>query len=121
MKRIRIFSTLIFVCCYCSCIERPTTDFNFSISNPGSITLEPGKSKEVEIFVRGLSVDAQKVHIEITGLPKGISVTLDPPRGTPGFTSKVRYSAAADMATGVYPFEVIARGEKGKEMSYTSV
>lgn len=103
-----------------SCIETPTTDFNFSITNPGNITLEPGKSKEVEIFVRGLSVDAQKVHIEITGLPKGITVSLDPPRGTPGFISKVRYSAATDMATGVYPFEVIARGEKGKEMSYSS-
>lgn len=120
MKAICIFAAILLIASYCSCVEQEKTDFNFSISNPGIITIEPGKTKEVEIFVRGLSVDVQKVNIEITDLPNGITVSLDPPRDTPGFISKVRYTAANNMATGVYSFKVVARGERGKEQLYTS-
>lgn len=120
MKQVRRIVALVMLCFFGGCIQEEVTDFNFSISNPGSITLEPGKTKEVEIFVRGLSVDAQKVYVSVSGLPFGVTAKIDSPRGIPGFYCKVIYAAASNAAFGNYNFQVAARSEKGKVQSYSS-
>lgn len=88
------------------------TQFDFSLSNSGSIIVNPGGSGSNTITVTLISGPSDGVSLSCTsGLPSGASCSsLNPPSGVPTFSSTLTITTSASTPTGSFAITVTGTG-----------
>lgn len=90
--------------------------------------IAPGESASASVAVSPSSKEVASVNLlagstpEGGGLPAGLNVSFNPPLGVPPFTSVMNISTSPEVASGAYPFLVVATGPGTKQMrTYTLI
>jgi uncharacterized membrane protein len=81
--------------------------------DPGAVPVLPQgvtRSLGVRVFDAGNGFD-QKVNLSVTGLPSGLSASLNPASIAPGDVSTLSLSVAANVAPGDYTFSVSGQND----------
>lgn len=87
----------------------PADDFSLSTA-VSSISLQTGSTGSLLISTATVKGQAQTVRLEISGLPAGVTATINPPVITSGASATLRLSVAANAAGGTYPLSIAATG-----------
>jgi len=95
--------------------------------NPVMECIESGEAASASVAIKSSSREISTVKLSAGatpegGLPQGIDVSFSPPLGTPPFTATMNISTLTKIASGAYPFLVIATGEDTSQMAtYTLI
>ena len=95
--------------------------YNFSLSNSGGITVEPGSSGSNVITVTGEAFaggSPQAVNLSCSSLPTGASCSFNPSSHNPAYQSVLTMNTLASTAVGSYP--IIVTGVAGPVSKTTS-
>jgi hypothetical protein len=77
--------------------------FDFSISaSPPQQTMTPGGSATYTVVVAVVSGTAQNVALTVSGVPEGVTASLNPTSGIPSFNSILSITATSSAAPGEY-------------------
>jgi hypothetical protein len=80
--------------------------FDFSLSVPGSVTVEAGQSVSIPVTANLVSGTTQLVSFSVSGLPSGARGTFSALRCQPGCTSTLTITTSTLTARGTYPITV---------------
>jgi hypothetical protein len=84
-------------------------DFSISTS-PQSLQVADGAHRAVSIITATTSGSPQPVSLSATGLPAGVSATVNPGTVTSGGSATLTLTAALGTVTGSYPITIIGTG-----------
>ena len=94
---------------------------------PVMASVEPAGSTSASVTIMPSSKETSAVNLSagpaVGGeLPKGISVSFNPPLGIPPFSSVMNVSTFSGVAPSTYPFLVVATGADTKQLAtYTLI
>ena len=87
------------------------TNFDFSISNSGAVTVTRGSSGSTRIAVTLTSGSTQPVSLSYSsGLPSGASCSFNPSSGNPTFSSALTIKTSSSTRKGSYTITIAGTG-----------
>lgn len=87
----------------------PADDFSLE-TQASAISLQAGTAGELVFNSATVKGNAQSIRLEVSGLPAGVTASLNPPVITSGGSATLRLTASANAVGGVYPVAVTATG-----------
>lgn len=124
--RLAINSAVLFACTTLafSCKkDKKEDEFSYTVNNVSQVTIDQNGTKAAAYAVQLISGTQQKVNLSISGLPTGITASLDPSTGIAPYNTIATFVANSTVAKGTYNFLVTATtdGQAAKTFNSTIV
>lgn len=91
---------------------------DFSIANPGTLTISNADESEVAIVVTSINGYSSLVSLSATGQPAGVTISFTP-TAIPTFTSTMKVRVGYDVPLNTYPITITGSGSDGTIRSET--
>ncbi len=110
---VSIVATLIFLA-GCSKDDVRPRSFSYSIDTVQDLSLRRGASIGIPVMINAGSDSgaAETVTLSLKGLPAGVTATIQPSSGIPGFAANVLVFAGMNSSLGTYPVRLVGRSEQ---------
>jgi uncharacterized protein YegL len=92
---------------------------DFTISNPGTQTVNQGSSKTASITVTSINGYDKQVTLTASGMPSGTTISFSPSKDKPTFTSTMTINVGAATPVGNYIITITGTGSDGKVKTQT--
>ena len=114
MMRKFFFALLLAPLFFTACKKNESIPNEFVITGIRDVDLSASGGSVLPITINVSSGVQERVVVSVTGLPAGITATIDPNSGTPSFSSTITFNQGSNATPGTYPVHVV-----GTSSSYT--
>jgi subtilisin-like proprotein convertase family protein len=105
---------------FASCGGAVTNDFSIT-PNPTSVTIAAGTSGTIQVQTAVLSGSPETIALTVSGLPTGVTGTLNPTSVTTGGSSTLTLTAAANATAGTTSFQIAGTAPSASHNANASV